>query len=47
MNIKLLLCFYMTQATMLKKNKIKRRLTEPNIHPSNGDGGGSKTNADE
>ncbi|XP_044743497.1 diacylglycerol kinase theta isoform X3 [Chrysoperla carnea] len=35
------------KATMLKKNKIKRRLTEPNIHPSNGDGGGSKTNADE
>lgn len=29
------------QATMLKKNKFKRRPTEPNILPANGEGGKS------
>lgn len=32
---------YLIQATMLKKNKFKRRPTEPNILPANGEGGKS------
>jgi len=33
------------QATMLKKNKVKRRNTEPSIQPAaNGEGGGKSTN---
>lgn len=32
---------YLKQATMLKKNKFKRRPTEPNILPANGEGGKS------
>lgn len=31
----------MIQATMLKKNKFKRRPTEPSILPANGEGGKS------
>lgn len=35
----LLLFLCSLQATMLKKNKIKRRNTEPSIPPANGLGG--------
>lgn len=38
-NVSLFLCSL--QATMLKKNKIKRRNTEPSIPPANGVGGKS------